>query len=84
MSQNTTVRTIAAHAKGTPLIGRTKEFKPPHVELETDSISSTFIERKRVKGAKLDNWSFKQESMTASSAKDFGLLQGDIYTVTFK
>lgn len=85
MGQSSTVRAVAAHSNGAPLIGKTKEFKAPNVEKMTESVGDgRFVEGTRVKGVKVDNWSFKQEGMTASIAKGFGLAQGDVYSVTFK
>jgi len=85
MSQSTTVRAIAAHTNGIPLIGKTKEFKAPSPEKITEAVGEgRFIEGNRIKGVKLDNWSFKQEGMTAEIAGQFGLQSGDTYSLTFK
>lgn len=85
MSQSTTVYAIAAHTNGVPLIGKTKEFKPPTVEKVTESVGGgRAIEGTRTKGWKMNPWSFQQEGMTAEIANQMGLAQGDTYSLTFK
>lgn len=85
MSQSTTVLAIAAHTNGVPLIGKTKEFKPPTVEKVTESVGGgRAIEGTRTKGWKMNPWSFQQEGMTAEIANQMGLAQGDTYSLTFK
>lgn len=85
MGQSSTVRAIAAHSNGIPLIGKTKEFKAPTVEKTTESVSDgRFVEGTRVKGVKVGNWSFKQEGMSAETAGFFNLESNDTYSLTFK
>jgi len=85
MSQSSTVVTIAAHSNGIPLIGKTKEYTPPVLEKVMDTVSEgRFIEGQRVKGYKLNNWSFSQEGLTPELADQFGLTIGDIFSITFK
>jgi hypothetical protein len=83
--ESSTVVQIRAHSNGLPLIGKTKEFKPPVPELETEDVSDGhFIKGRRVKGANLSTWSFKQEGMTQEQAKKLGVTQGKDYALTFK
>lgn len=85
MSQSSTTLGIAAHTNGVPLIGKTKEFKPPTVEKVTETVSGgRAIEGTRTKGWKMNPWSFQQEGMTAEIANQMGLGAGDTYSLTFK
>lgn len=82
---NTTVMQIAAHSNGMPMVGRTKEFKPPVAEQVTDSVSEgRIIESYRLKGFKLGDFSFRQDGMTAEQAQALGVATGDSYPLTFK
>ena len=85
MSQSTTVVAIAAHANGVPLIGKTKEYTPPVVEKIMDTVADgRFIESQRVKGYKLNNWSFSHEGLSAELAGQFNLTVGEPFNITFK
>lgn len=82
---NSTVMQIAAHSNGIPMVGKTKEFKSPVPEQITDTVTEgRIIESFRVKGYKLNPFSFSQEGMTSEQAQALGITVGESYPLTFK
>lgn len=76
---------IASHSNGIPMVGKTKEFKSPFPEQVTDTVTEgRIIESFRVKGYKLNPFSFSQEGMTSEQAQALGITVGETYPLTFK